>query len=69
VLNGVPCEQSVCFGQGSGTQVTCPSLTATCDQLTAEQVAVCYGEGNLQLDTDGDGIACEGTHNVNVGGQ
>jgi uncharacterized protein YgiM (DUF1202 family) len=69
VLNGVPCEQSVCFGQGSGTQVTCPSLTATCDQLTAEQVSVCYAQGNLQLDTDGDGIACEGTHNIPVGGQ
>ena len=67
VLNGVPCEQSVCFGQGSAGAVSCPSLTATCDQLTSEQVAVCHAEGNLQMDTDGDGVACEGIHNVIVG--
>jgi hypothetical protein len=50
------------------TGVQCPSLAFTCEQLTAEQVAACYVAGNTILDNDNDGIACEGTHNVNVVG-
>jgi hypothetical protein len=37
----------------------CPSITATCNQLsTCGQAAACYGLGNFALDHNGDGIPC-----------
>lgn len=40
------------------TAVTCPSLQATCSQLTCEQAYACLAAGNTRLDGDGDGIPC-----------
>ena len=78
VLNGVPCEQSVCFGRGLPIEPTaivptatppggCPDINATCEQLTAAEVVACYNAGNIGLDSNNNGIACEGIHNVLVG--
>jgi hypothetical protein len=38
---------------------TCPSLSATCSQLTCDQAYACLAAGNRSLDRDGDGIPCE----------
>ena len=79
--NGVPCEQTVCFGVTSTDSSTeaeatqeflvdptlCPSLEATCTELTADQVAPCYAAGNFSLDLNNNDIACEGIHDIFVG--
>ena len=39
---------------------TCPNVTYTCAQLlTCGEAQACLAAGNLSLDADGDGIACE----------
>jgi hypothetical protein len=42
--------------QGGGS---CPSLSATCSQLTCDQAYACLAAGNSRLDGDGDGVPCE----------
>lgn len=37
----------------------CPSLSATCGQLTCDQAYACLAAGNGRLDRDNDGIPCE----------
>ena len=37
----------------------CPSLSATCSQLTCDQAYACLAAGNSRLDGDGDGVPCE----------
>jgi hypothetical protein len=37
----------------------CPSLSATCSQLTCDQAYACLAAGNRSLDRDGDGVPCE----------
>lgn len=39
--------------------VDCPSLTATCSELTCAQAYACLAAGNTSLDQDQDGIPCE----------
>lgn len=38
---------------------SCPSLSATCSELTCEQAYACLAAGNTRLDRDHDGIPCE----------
>lgn len=38
---------------------SCPSLSATCGQLTCDQAYACLAAGNGRLDRDNDGIPCE----------
>lgn len=40
-------------------QVSCPSLSYTCSQLTCSQAYACLNAGNGRLDRDNDGIPCE----------
>ncbi|RMG88416.1 MAG: hypothetical protein D6712_03690 [Chloroflexi bacterium] len=37
----------------------CPSLGATCSELTCEQAYACLAAGNRRLDRDRDGVPCE----------
>jgi hypothetical protein len=37
----------------------CPSMSATCGELTCEQAYACLAAGNGRLDADDDGIPCE----------
>jgi hypothetical protein len=43
----------------SGGGATCPSLSATCSQLTCAQAYACLAAGNGSLDRDKDGVPCE----------
>lgn len=38
---------------------SCPSLSATCSQLTCDQAYACLNAGNGKLDRDKDGVPCE----------
>src|SRR5690606_6109223 len=38
---------------------TCPSMSATCSQLTCDQAYACLRAGNRGLDRDSDGVPCE----------
>lgn len=43
-----------------GSVGNCPSLSATCAQLSScEQAIACLAAGNFRLDPDGDGVPCE----------
>ncbi len=43
----------------SASGAVCPSLSATCSQMTCEQAYACLAAGNRRLDQDGDGVPCE----------
>ena len=43
----------------SASGAVCPSLRATCSQMTCEQAYACLAAGNRRLDQDGDGVPCE----------
>ncbi len=37
----------------------CPSLNATCSEMTCQQAYACLAAGNTRLDRDGNGVPCE----------
>lgn len=39
--------------------ISCPSLSATCGELTCEQAYACLRAGKTSLDRDKDGVPCE----------
>ena len=64
ILNPSPLNPAVPTGffstPASGGSASCPNVTFTCAQLlTCGEAAACLQAGNLSLDPDADGIACE----------
>lgn len=63
ILNPSPLNPAVptgFFSTPGGGAATCPNITFTCAQLlTCGEAAACLLAGNLSLDSDADGIACE----------
>lgn len=50
------------FGGTPPASAVCPSTSFTCNQLfTCQEAQACLAAGNFLLDTDNDGIPCEGT--------